>query len=202
MNRVALAASLLAVLAVGACATAAGSRTADGVPAAARAAAAFVAALHGDAPGAVTVVSVASGAEAGLAARCPSVPRPGVGEPLLVTLATPRGEETMVTDRDGSVLARCAGAPAPLQAVIAEVARQHGAAASDVTVESREAVTFSDGALGCPEPGRLYTQATVPGYRLVLRIAGAGTAEIHTDRDGTRWVECRDGRPVHRGSVR
>lgn len=40
--------------------------------------------------------------------------------------------------------------------------------ASEIEVISDEAVTWSDGSMGCPEPGKLYTQALVPGHRVVL----------------------------------
>jgi hypothetical protein len=33
-------------------------------------------------------------------------------------------------------------------------------------------VTWSDGALGCPAPGRFYTQALVPGFRVQLEAGG------------------------------
>jgi len=33
-----------------------------------------------------------------------------------------------------------------------------------------EYVTWGDGALGCPEPGMMYTQALVPGYLIVLGL--------------------------------
>jgi len=39
---------------------------------------------------------------------------------------------------------------------------------STIVVKVAEAVDWPDGALGCPEPGVLYTQAIVPGYRVVL----------------------------------
>lgn len=42
----------------------------------------------------------------------------------------------------------------------------------DVVTQQAEAVTWSDGAIGCPEPDMYYTQALVPGYRLVFRVAG------------------------------
>jgi hypothetical protein len=35
-------------------------------------------------------------------------------------------------------------------------------------VVQAEAVTWPDGALGCPEPGIVYTQALVPGYWVVV----------------------------------
>ncbi|MFS0868123.1 hypothetical protein AB3M83_12420 [Microbacterium sp. 179-B 1A2 NHS] len=37
---------------------------------------------------------------------------------------------------------------------------------------SAEAVTFTDGSLGCPKPGRSYTQALVDGMRIVVRVDG------------------------------
>jgi len=37
-------------------------------------------------------------------------------------------------------------------------------------VEARS-VTWRSGALGCPQPGMSYTQALVPGYRIMLAVA-------------------------------
>lgn len=39
---------------------------------------------------------------------------------------------------------------------------------AEIEVISAEAVTWSDGSLGCPEPGKVYTQALVEGHRIVL----------------------------------
>ena len=33
-------------------------------------------------------------------------------------------------------------------------------------------MTWSDGSLGCPRPGQVYTQALVPGYQVVLEVEG------------------------------
>jgi hypothetical protein len=44
-------------------------------------------------------------------------------------------------------------------------------------------VTWSDGSLGCPEPGMLYTQALVRGYRIVLQ-AGDERLEYHAGKSG------------------
>ena len=33
-------------------------------------------------------------------------------------------------------------------------------------------MTWPSGALGCPEPGMLYTQALVPGYQVILDVGG------------------------------
>lgn len=39
---------------------------------------------------------------------------------------------------------------------------------SDIELISIEEVTWPDGSLGCPEPGKSYTQALVEGHRIVL----------------------------------
>jgi hypothetical protein len=40
------------------------------------------------------------------------------------------------------------------------------------TLVSADAMTFSDGSLGCPSPGRSYTQALVDGMRVVVSVDG------------------------------
>lgn len=40
---------------------------------------------------------------------------------------------------------------------------------SEVTLLDAGFVTWPNGALGCPEPDMMYTQALVPGYRIQLR---------------------------------
>jgi len=52
------------------------------------------------------------------------------------------------------------------------------------TIEVVEAryVTWPNGAMGCPEPDMMYTQALVPGYRILLR-SGGETFAYHGGRD-------------------
>lgn len=38
---------------------------------------------------------------------------------------------------------------------------------------SAENVTFSDGSLGCPQPGMSYTQAVVEGMRVIVAVDGS-----------------------------
>lgn len=47
-----------------------------------------------------------------------------------------------------------------------------GIDAGAATVVKAEAVDWTDGSLGCPERGVLYTQAIVPGYHIVLTLEG------------------------------
>lgn len=43
-----------------------------------------------------------------------------------------------------------------------------GIVIDDLTVIRAEAVTWPDGSLGCPEVDMMYTQALVPGYRIIV----------------------------------
>ncbi len=61
-------------------------------------------------------------------------------------------------------------------AAIADLARRTGADPTTITIVSAEAVTWNDGALGCPRPGMAYTQALVDGYRLILSLNGVSYA--------------------------
>lgn len=61
--------------------------------------------------------------------------------------------------------------PGVRDAVAAE-AQRRGVTAGEVAVVSYAAVTWSDGSIGCPQPGMMYTQALVPGHLLVLEVGG------------------------------
>ncbi len=74
------------------------------------------------------------------------------------------------------VAAACSSSPPvedPLaQAAVTDLAARLGIDESAVTVVSVEEVTWSDGSLGCPEPGMMYTQALENGSLIVLEVAG------------------------------
>ena len=55
---------------------------------------------------------------------------------------------------------------------IAAAATERGVAEEEIEVVRAEEVEWPDGARGCPEEGELYTQAIVPGYLVVLDVAG------------------------------
>lgn len=73
---------------------------------------------------------------------------------------------------------------------VAALAAQTGLDPSAIEVVAHEQVTWRDGSLGCPQPGRFYTQALVGGYRIHLRAAGVdvyfhgtnGRAPVRCDR--------------------
>ena len=60
----------------------------------------------------------------------------------------------------------------PVQAAIADLAERESVEPDAVTVAGHQTVTWSDGSLGCPQPGMMYTQALVPGHLLVLEVDG------------------------------
>lgn len=62
--------------------------------------------------------------------------------------------------------------PGVMDAVRARLATDTGLDAAAAEVKVAEAVEWPDGSLGCPEPGGIYTQAIVPGYRVVLVLDG------------------------------
>jgi hypothetical protein len=70
-----------------------------------------------------------------------------------------------------------------IQIVLADAAKTSGFAASAVRVVSTEAGDWSDGSLGCPEPGMSYIQVLVPGYRVVVD-AGGTVVEYHLNSTG------------------
>ncbi len=60
----------------------------------------------------------------------------------------------------------------PVGKAKADLAKRLGIAAAQVTLVSSTEVTWPDGSLGCPQPGMHYTQALVPGSRIVLEVNG------------------------------
>ena len=70
------------------------------------------------------------------------------------------------------------------RAVVADAARRFKVAESAVVLARAEQLDWPDGSLGCPEPGRVYTQVLVPGFRVVAKTT-EGEMLYHTDTHGT-----------------
>jgi hypothetical protein len=73
-------------------------------------------------------------------------------------------------------------------AVVADAARRFKVAESAVVLVRAEKVTWADGSLGCPQPGLMYTQMLVAGFRIVAKTA-EGELLYHTDSRGNA-VSC------------
>lgn len=85
----------------------------------------------------------------------------------------------------------------PLEQARADLASRLSVPVDAVAVVSSEEVTWSDGSLGCPQPGMAYTQALVNGMRIVLEVDGA-TYEYHSGGTGTPFY-CADPAPPAAG---
>jgi hypothetical protein len=105
--------------------------------------------------------------------------RPGAIAPpkrlpeIVAAPATPAGEPVNVAAMPREVR----------RAVVADAARRFKVPESAVVLTRAEQLTWSDGSLGCPEPGRVYTQMLVPGFRVVAKTS-AGELTYHTDALG------------------
>lgn len=58
---------------------------------------------------------------------------------------------------------------------------------SKIQILSKESVTWNDGSLGCPMPGKSYTQAIVPGFLIWLQAEGK-IFEVHTNSSFTSFA--------------
>ena len=75
-----------------------------------------------------------------------------------------------------------------LDRIRADAAQRAGVGPDQVKLLSVESVTWSDGSLGCPEPGMMYTQALVRGQR--IRVEVAGTILLYHAGAQNTFVHC------------
>ena len=66
---------------------------------------------------------------------------------------------------------------------IADLSKRQGVKSEEITVVSNDKVTWRDGSLGCPEPGKMYAMALTDGVRVVLEAAGE-KFEYHGGKSG------------------
>jgi len=66
------------------------------------------------------------------------------------------------------------------RAVVADAARRFKVAESAVVLARAEQLTWNDASLGCPQPGHIYAQLLVPGFRVAARTP-EGELIYHTD---------------------
>jgi len=66
------------------------------------------------------------------------------------------------------------------RAVVEDAATRFKVSPNEVVLTRAEQVTWPDGSLGCPRPGRSYAQMLVPGYRVVAKTT-SGELLYHTD---------------------
>lgn len=81
------------------------------------------------------------------------------------------------------------GSEAAAAAAVADLSKQTGLPADQITVASVQPMEWSDASLGCPQEGMMYAQVITPGYLVVLSAQGQ-TYEYHTDQ-GTNVILCK-----------
>ena len=86
------------------------------------------------------------------------------------------------------LLAMAVDLPSLHRDILADAQQRSQIEPAQVRVVQSEAVTWRDGSLGCPEPGRMYTQALVKGYRIRVQ-AGTALLEYHASHNG-HWLYC------------
>ncbi len=138
------------------------------------------------------VGGLALGCEAGLPATlmpetsAPTAPTPSPAYPAPAPTSSPP-----LSPPSGTPGAEVpAGAEQAVALARADLARRLGLKAeADIVVAHVEAVDWPDTSLGCQQPGMMYAQVIMPGYRVIL-VAGGQQYEYHTDQ-GTRIVLCQ-----------
>jgi hypothetical protein len=86
--------------------------------------------------------------------------------------ASQGGEMPPAADTEHAGLPTSANLQSVLDAAMRDTANRLDIDPATVDVVSAMQVTWSDGSVGCPMAGMHYTQALVPGYRVILRAAG------------------------------
>ena len=71
--------------------------------------------------------------------------------------------------------------PDLLHALLNDLAERLGIPVDQITVVHSHAVEWSDGSLGCPQPGKVYIQVLTPGFRVVLAAQDL-LYDYHTDK--------------------
>ena len=116
--------------------------------------------------------------------------------PLTATSLPPGSRPAPASPPPGTLAPGVAEAP-QVQAAVADLAEREGVDPGDVEVVDVREVTWSDGSLGCPQPGMAYTQALVNGQLVVLAI-GDEQFEYHSGPNRPLFY-CADPRPPVEG---
>ena len=110
---------------------------------------------------------------------------PDRSEPRLTRLPERVAPSEVITPVTGEV-------PGPvLDAIMADLAARVGVALGEIQVLQAQAMVWSDGSLGCPQPGVFYTQALVDGYWVVLEVNGQ--RYDYRAEDSEYFFLCEDG---------
>ncbi len=82
--------------------------------------------------------------------------------------------------------------PDLIEKMRADLAQRAGIAASAAKVVRAESIQWPNGAMGCAEPGKMYTQMVVPGYIVEFEHEGK-TYSYHASKSGY-FALCENGK--------
>lgn len=111
-------------------------------------------------------------------------------EPTTTSSETTTTPSTVPTTQPPATAGLGEGEAAIVQQAVSDLAERQDAPTDQISLVSFERVTWNDGSLGCPEPGKLYTQALVEGSRTVLELGGT-SYDYHAGADGVPFL-CED----------
>lgn len=124
-------------------------------------------------------VALALSACAGGAGSTATDDRPAISVPPLETV--PPSDEPVTGEVPAQIL----------DAIVADAAGRASVEPETVEVLQAISITWSDGSLGCPEPGMNYTMALVDGYHVIVEAGGEELDYRATESGGFRV--CEDG---------
>lgn len=102
------------------------------------------------------------------AATSPEATEPAIPEDPPSASPTPLDPQSPADLPTGPAPTGTAG----VENAIADLAQREGVSEQEIEVSGYAEVTWSSGAIGCPEPGQAYTEALVPGAQLILVVDG------------------------------
>ena len=112
-----------------------------------------------------------------------------VGKPRAVGIAPPTRIPAIVSAAPAGDAIAIAAVPRELRRlIVADAARRFGVERTAVVLARAEKMTWSDGSLGCADPGQTYAQVLISGFRVVAKTR-EGEFVYHTDTHG-RLVVC------------
>ncbi|MBZ2196782.1 hypothetical protein [Occultella gossypii] len=117
---------------------------------------------------------------------CGGAEEPGGGDPP--SDSTEETQEPTDDATDETTGSGDADDPA-VSAAVDDLAERLGVDTGDIEVGPLEAVTWRDGAIGCPVPDQVYTQALVEGRRLILTAEGEEYAYHGAGEDALVYCE-------------
>ena len=105
---------------------------------------------------------------------------------------SPTGSAQAEVSNSGNIPVSSGSLNGQISAAVADLSSFTGVAADEITVIEVRHVNWRSGALGCPEKGKGYTQAIVPGVLFLLQANGK-TYRYHASAAGVAF-HCPDAR--------